>query len=83
MPERRKMSTNKFPEYVQFYDLHMKNGEVMVYGEDYDTPPGKGIIGDFKSGKKKYLEYGNQFHDYVIPFDQISFIVSTNVQKCF
>ena len=43
----------------QFYDIHMKNGNVLSYAEDYDIPAGKGIIGDFKRGTRKFLEYGD------------------------
>ena len=70
------------PKYVQFYDLHMKNGKVLSYAEDYDIPADKGIVGDFKRGKKGFLEYDDLFHGYTIPLDQISFIVATDVQKC-
>ena len=60
----------------------MKNGEVLAFEEDYDIPLEEGIIGDFKSGKKKFLEYGNSCLFYAfIPFDQISFIVMTDVKK--
>ena len=69
------------PKYYQFYDIHMKNGKVLSYAEDYDIPAGKGIIGDFKRGTRKFLEYGDLFHGYTIPFDQISFIVATNVKQ--
>ena len=71
----------KEPKYYQFYDIHMKNGKVLSYAEDYDIPAGKGIIGDFKRGTKKFLEYGDLFHGYTIPFDQISFIVATDVKQ--
>ena len=47
------------PKYYQFYDIHMKNGKVLSYAEDYDIPAGKGIIGDFKRGTRKFLEYGD------------------------
>ena len=69
------------PKYYQFYDIHMKNGKVLSYAEDYDIPAGKGIIGDFKRGTRKFLEYGDLFHGYTIPFDQISFIVATDVKQ--
>ena len=71
----------KEPKYYQFYDIHMKNGKVLSYAEDYDIPAGKCIIGDFKRGTKKFLEYGDLFHGYTIPFDQISFIVATDVKQ--
>ena len=71
----------KEPKYYQFYDIHMKNGKVLSYAEDYEIPAGKGIIGDFKRGTKKFLEYGDLFHGYTIPFDQISFIVATDVKQ--
>ena len=71
----------KEPKYYQFYDIHMKNGKVLSYAEDYDIPAGKGIIGDFKRGTRKFLEYGDLFHGYTIPFDQISFIVATDVKQ--
>ena len=67
------------PKYYQCYDLHMKNGKVISYAEDYDIPAEKGIIGQFKRGKKRFLEYGDLLHGYTIPFDQISFIVATEV----
>lgn len=70
------------PKYIQLYDLHMKNGKVLSYAEDYDIPAEKGIVGDFKRGKKRFLEYENLFQVYTIPFDQISFIVATEVHKC-
>ena len=41
----------------------------------------KGLIGQFKRGKKRFLEYGDLLHGYTIPFDQISFIVATEVIK--
>ena len=66
---------------MQWFEIHMKNGEVLEYAEDYDLPVEKGIIGDFKKGKKQFLEYGNLFCSYTIPFDQISFIVMTDVVK--
>ena len=71
----------KEPKYYQFYDIHMKNGKVLSYAEDFDIPAGKGIIGDFKRGTRKFLEYGDLFHGYTIPFDQISFIVATAVKQ--
>jgi hypothetical protein len=70
------------PKYYQFYDLHMKNGKVLSYAEEYDIPAEKGIVGEFKRGKKRFLEYEDLFHGYTIPLDQISFIVATDVQKC-
>lgn len=69
------------PKYYQRYELHMKNGEILDYLEDYELPDEDGLIGDFKKGKKKFLEYGNLFCDYTIPFDQISFIVANGVEK--
>lgn len=69
------------PKYYQCYDLHMKNGKVLNYAEDYDIPTEKGLIGQFKRGKKRFLEYGDLLHGYTIPFDQISFIVATEVIK--
>ncbi|MBP3897843.1 MAG: hypothetical protein J6D57_08480 [Mogibacterium sp.] len=69
------------PKYYQCYDLHMKNGKVLNYAEDYDIPAEKGLIGQFKRGKKRFLEYGDLLHGYTIPFDQISFIVATEVIK--
>ena len=69
------------PKYYQCFDIHMKNGKVLSYAEDYDIPAGKGIIGDFKRGTKKFLEYGDLFHGYTIPFDQIAFIVATEVKQ--
>lgn len=69
------------PKYYQCYDLHMKNGKVLNYAEDYDIPAEKGLIGQFKRGKKRFLEYGDILHGYTIPFDQISFIVATEVIK--
>ena len=69
------------PKYYQFYDLHMKNGKVLSYAEEYDIPAEKGIVGEFKRGKKRFLEYEDLFHGYTIPFDQISFIVMTDVEK--
>ena len=69
------------PKYYQCYDLNMKNGKVLNYAEDYDIPAEKGLIGQFKRGKKRFLEYGDLLHGYTIPFDQISFIVATEVIK--
>lgn len=69
------------PKYYQFYDIHMKNGKVLSYAEDYDLPVEKGIVEDFKKGNKKFLEYGDLLHGYTIPFDQISFIVETDVKQ--
>ena len=69
------------PKYYQCYDLHMKNGKVLNYAEDYDIPAEKGLIGQFERGKKRFLEYGDLLHGYTIPFDQISFIVATEVIK--
>ena len=75
------MFTEPEPKYYQCYELHMKNGDVLSFAEDYDIPVEEGIIGDFKKGKKKFLEYGDLFRGYTIPFDQISFIVMTDVMK--
>ena len=75
------MSIWSGPDCLQWFELHMKNGEVLSFSEDYDLPVEEGIIGDFKNGKKKYLEYGDLFRGYTIPFDQISFIVTTDVEK--
>ena len=72
---------NNGPTHLQWFELHMKNGEVISYAEDYHLPAEKGLIGDFKRGQKKFLQYGCLFRDYYIPFDQISFIVLTEVQK--
>lgn len=76
------MSKATFPESVQYFELHMKNGEVLPYVEDYDLPAEKGIIGDFKKGKKQFLEYMDHLISYIVPFDQISFIVLTDVKIC-
>ena len=60
----------------------MKNGEVIDLYEDYNIPVNEGIVGDFKRGKKKFLEFGDRlFCFYTIPFDQISFIAMTDVKK--
>ena len=75
------MNMNESPEYYQHFQLHMKNGEILDFFEDYDIPVMDGIVGDFKRGKKKFLEYGDLFIGYTIPFDQISFIVMCDVQK--
>ena len=75
------MSMTKMPDHYQCFELHMKNGEVLSFMEDYDLPVEKGIIGDFKRGTKKFLEYGDLFRGYTIPFEQISFIVMTDVYK--
>jgi hypothetical protein len=69
------------PKYYQIYQLHMKNGEIISIGEDYDIPVEKGLIGDFKRGKKKFLEFSDILCGYTIPFDQISFIAATEVKK--
>ena len=69
------------PKHYQHFELHMKNGEVVSVYEDYDIPYEKGIIGDFKRGKKKYLEVPDMLCGYVIPFDQIAFIAITDVRK--
>ena len=61
----------------------MKNGEILPFAEDYKLPVEEGIIGDFKKGKKKFLEYGDLFRGYTVPFEQISFIVMTDVRKNF
>ena len=76
------MSAPKEPEYYQHFELHMKNGEVIDLYEDYNIPVNEGIVGDFKRGKKKFLEFGDRlFCFYTIPFDQISFIAMTDVKK--
>ena len=49
--------------------------------KDYDIPYEKGLIGDFKRGKKKFLEVPDMLCGYVIPFDQIAFIAITDVKK--
>ena len=69
------------PKYYQFYDLHMKNGKVLSYAEEYDIPAEKGIVGEFKRGKKRFLEYEDLVHGYTIPVDQISFIVAADVRQ--
>ena len=84
MPEgSNSMEMKKRPEYLQRFELHMKNGEVIEYFEDYDLPAEKGLLGDFKNGKKKFLQFGDMIVDYTIPFDQISYIVMFGVQKAF
>ncbi len=77
------MEMKKRPEYLQRFELHLKNGEVIEYYEDYDLPAEKGLLGDFKNGKKKFLVFGDMIVDYTIPFDQISYIVMYGVQKAF
>ena len=52
------------PKYYQFYDLHMKNGKVLSYAEEYDIPAEKGIVGEFKRGKKRFLEYEDLFFKF-------------------
>ena len=69
------------PECIQWFELHMKNGDVLAFAEDYDIPVEEGIIGDFMEGRKKFLEYGNLFRSYTVPFDQISYIVMTKAEK--
>lgn len=63
------MSVWDCPETYQCFELLMKNGEILPFAEDYDLPIEEGIIGDFKRGKKKSLEYGDLFRGYTIPFD--------------
>ena len=69
------------PKYYQHFELHMKNGETINVYEDYDIPYEDGIIGDFKKGKKKFLEVNDLLCGFVIPFEQISFIAILDVQK--
>ena len=76
--KKRKHDT---PEYIQWFELHMKNGDVLDFAEDYDIPIEEGIIGDFKEGRKKFLEYGYLIRSFTIPFDQISYIVTTDVER--
>ena len=75
------MSTPNIPDYIQCFELHMKNGNVVTFAEDYDIPVEEGIIGDFKKREKQFLEFGDLSRSYTIPFDQISFIVMTDVMK--
>ena len=75
------MSKFNTPEYYQIFELHMKNGEVLELPEDYDLPVEDGVVGDLKKGKRKFLEYGDLFRSYIIPVDQISFIVITEVRQ--
>ena len=59
----------------------MKNGEKVDVYEDYDIPAEKGIIGQFKRGKKKFLEVPDSFCGFIIPYEQICFIVVAEVKK--
>ena len=73
----------KEPKCIQVYDLHMKNGKVITYSEPFEIPNEKGIVEQFKRRKKKFLEFGDYLYGYVIPFDQISFIVATDVKEIY
>lgn len=77
--DNEKPCISDIPRFYQCFELHMKNGDVLEFAEDYDIPVEKGIVGDFKKGRKKFLEYGDLFYGYIVPFDQISFIVMTKV----
>lgn len=74
------MSKSNEPKYYQHFELHMKSGEKVDVYEDYDIPAEKGIIGQFKRGQKKFLEIGDLFCGFIIPYDQISFIAITDVK---
>lgn len=49
--------------------------------EDYNIPLEEGIIGEFKKGKEKFLEVNDLLCGFVIPYDQVSFIVILEVKK--
>ena len=76
-----KKRISDIPEYYQCFELHMKNGDVLEFAEDYDIPAEEGIIGDFMEGRHKFLECGDLFYGYIVPFDQISYIVMTKVRR--
>ena len=75
------MCKTKEPEFVQCYELHMNNGEILRIIEDYDLPYEDGVIGDLKRGEKQFVEFSDILGSYTVPFDQISFIVMTDVIK--
>ena len=71
----------KEAKFYQRFELHMKNGDVVEVYEDYDLPAEKGIIGQFKRGRKKFMEVNDSICGYIIPYDQVSFIVVAGVKK--
>ena len=75
------MSKPKEPEYYQCFELHMTNGEILRIFEDYDLPVEDGVLGEFKDGGKQFVEFSDILGSYTVPFDQISFIVMTDVIK--
>ena len=71
----------KEAKFYQRFELHVKSGDVVEIYEDYDIPIEKGIVGDFKRGRKKFLEVNDSICGYIIPYDQVSFIVIAGVKK--
>lgn len=75
------MTMQNKPKYYQHFEIHMKNGEKIDVYEDYEIPAEKGIMGEFKRGKKKFLEVNDFICGFIIPYDQVSFIAITDVKK--
>ena len=69
------------PKYYQHYEVHMKNGEKIDVYEDYSIPVMEGIIGEFKRGKKKFLDVSDLLCGFVIPYAEVSFIAILEVKK--
>lgn len=75
------MSTQKEADYYRCFTLHMKNGEKIECKEEYSIPMDESIIEEFGRGQKRMMEYGDAHHFYIVPFDQISFIVMDSPRK--
>jgi len=70
----------KIPAVFQTYKIHLINGEVLEFWEDYDIPAEKGICGKFeKSDEKDVLCFGNSAVDYYVPKRSILFITAGDV----
>ena len=69
----------KIPEFVQHYKIHMTNGDVIDWHEDYDAEPG--IVDcwcDYLEGKNtaKVFLCETFFGPYAyIPYENISYIL--------
>ena len=66
---------------IQIYLIHLLNGDIVQYREEFDVPYAKGIISKFKSMKdSEYLEFGHGLKGmFCIPVKNVLFISTGDV----
>ncbi len=70
----------KIATVLQSYKIHLVNGEVIDFFEDYDIPYEDGICGRFeKADEKDVLSFGDLFVGFYVPKRSILYITAGDV----